>query len=81
MSRLHVKRTAKPSWLELESIISLQGVPSAESVTGLSMWTIRRNFLQLVVALSARRRGMKLRDALAIANGGTRAQLSQKKKG
>ena len=71
---------ARPSWLDLESIIPLQGTPSVESVTGLSMWTIHRCFPLLIVKLSPRRRGMKLRDALAIASGEIRAQ-QQKRKG
>ena len=61
-----------PSWLELESIIPLE-LPKAERdakrITGLSEDTIKRNFPEYVKKLSARRLGMKLRDALTIATG------------
>lgn len=58
-----------PSWLELESVKSL---PMAEKVTSLSADTIRRVYPHLVVQLSDRRGGIKLRDILAIANGTAR---------
>jgi hypothetical protein len=55
-----------PSWLELESV---QRMPVVEKITSLSGDNIRRNFPHLVVKLSARRDGMKLKNALAIADG------------
>jgi len=58
-----------PTWLEQESIIRMA---VAEKVTSLSADNIRRNYRHLVVKLSPRRDGMKLRDALAIANGTAR---------
>jgi hypothetical protein len=58
--------TDRPSWIELESVIP----PSkAEQITSLSWDTIQRNHKDKVVDLSPRRRGMKLKDALAIAAG------------
>jgi hypothetical protein len=55
-----------PSWLDLESI---QKMPVASKITSLSPDTIRREYPHLVVQLSPRRDGMRLRDALAIAAG------------
>ena len=55
-----------PTWLELESVRPLRDV---EEITSLPPDTIKRRYPNLVVQLSARRVGMKLRHALAIANG------------
>jgi hypothetical protein len=56
----------EPTWLELESV-KLLG--EAEVITTLSRYTIERRFPKYVVKLSPRRKGMKLRHILAIANG------------
>jgi hypothetical protein len=56
----------EPTWLQLESIIPLAKV---REITSLSDEAIARNHGHRMVQLSARRRGMKLKDALAIANG------------
>jgi hypothetical protein len=58
-----------PSWLELESV---QKMPAVEEITSLSADTIRRKYAEYVVKLSPRRDGMKLKHALAIANGTAR---------
>jgi hypothetical protein len=58
-----------PSWLELESVIRM---PKAAEITSLSADSIRRQYRHLVVQLSPRRDGMKLKDALAIAAGKAR---------
>jgi hypothetical protein len=55
-----------PSWLELESVKRMTIV---ERITSLSGDNLRRNYPQYVVKLSPRRDGMKLKHALAIANG------------
>jgi hypothetical protein len=57
----------EPTWLELEAVRPFK--PDIEEITGLSTDTVKRRYPQLVVKLSARRVGMKLRNALAIANG------------
>jgi hypothetical protein len=65
-------QTNRPTWFELESTIPLEHQtrkPTAEQITSLSADTIKRRFPKYVVRLSARRYGIKLRDALAIANG------------
>jgi hypothetical protein len=62
----------KPSWLDLESVIPLRSPRAerdAERITSLSEDTLRRRYPTRVKRLSDRRVGMKLRDALAIANG------------
>jgi len=43
-----------------------------EEITSLSGDSIRRNYSEYVVKLSPRRDGVKLKDALAIANGTAR---------
>jgi hypothetical protein len=55
-----------PPWLELESVKKMTLV---EKITSLSAETIRRVYPEYVVKLSPRRDGMKLKHALAIANG------------
>jgi len=59
-----------PSWLELESVLPLEadpGVTSVETVTTLSAETQRRKYPELIIQLSPRRQGMKLKHALRIA--------------
>jgi len=55
-----------PTWLQLESI-----VPSSDvrAITTLSDETLDRKYGHLWRRLSDRRKGMKLRDVLAIVNG------------
>ena len=55
-----------PSWIELESV---QKMSVVEEITSLSGDNLRRNYSDYVVKLSPRRDGMKLKHALAIANG------------
>jgi hypothetical protein len=55
-----------PSWLELESARPLAEV---EDITSLSRDAIVHNYRHLLVRLTPARWGMKLRHALAIANG------------
>jgi len=58
-----------PSWIELESV---KRMPEVEKITSLSGDSIRRIYPDLVVKLGPRRDGVKLRNALAIANGTAR---------
>jgi hypothetical protein len=61
-----------PDWLDLESIIPLRAPTrerDAERITGLSEDTLKRRYPERCKHLSDRRRGMKLKDALAIAEG------------
>jgi hypothetical protein len=62
---------APPSWLQLESVIPLGGSDevTAEKITDLGPDTLKRTYPDLIVRTSARRVGMKLRNALAIAAG------------
>ena len=61
------QRTNKqPTWLELESARPLAEV---EEITSLSRDNILKNYPHLCVRLSPKRWGMKLKYALAIANG------------
>jgi hypothetical protein len=53
-----------PSFLELESV---QRMPVVALITSLSPDTLKRRYPELVVHLSERRVGMKLRHALEIA--------------
>jgi hypothetical protein len=55
-----------PTWLELERVLALGEV---ERITGISKDTLQRHHADKIVRLSPRRRGMKLRDALAITKG------------
>jgi hypothetical protein len=55
-----------PTWIELESIIPPEKV---RKITSLSDEALDRNHGHRWRKLSERRKGMKLRDALAIANG------------
>jgi len=55
-----------PSWIELESVQKMKVV---EKITSLSGDNIRRNYPHLVVRLSPRRDGLRLRDVLSIVHG------------
>jgi hypothetical protein len=55
-----------PTWLELESVLPMATV---RKMTTLSDEAIERNHQHRIKQLSARRKGMKLRDVLAIVNG------------
>ena len=55
-----------PTWLELESIVPPEKV---REMTSLSDDALKRNHAHRFVQISERRRGMKLRDVLAIVNG------------
>jgi hypothetical protein len=55
-----------PAWINLESV---QKMSTVEKITSLSAMSIRRRYPALVVKLSPRRDGMKLKHVLAIANG------------
>ena len=55
-----------PPWLDLESV---QRMKIAAKITSLSPDSLRRVYPHYVVKLSERRDGMKLKHALAIANG------------
>lgn len=59
--------------LELERMVPIRSKtrsPTAEHLTGLSYYTLRRNFGQYIKKLPPTNRiAMRVRDALAIANG------------
>ena len=71
------------SLLELEAVIPLSEKPkktsakyakrtkemTVERITSLSRETIERQFPQYIITLSERRKGMKIKHALAIAGG------------
>jgi hypothetical protein len=67
MSEIKFADDRAPTWLELESVRPLR--PDVEAITNLPPDTIKRRYPNLVVQLSARRVGMKLKNALAIAAG------------
>jgi hypothetical protein len=55
-----------PTWLELESVKPLAQV---SEITSLSPDTLTRRYPELIVHLSPRRRGMKVRNILKITDG------------
>ena len=66
----------QPDWIDLESVLPLKsrsskkkGERDAATITGLSADTLKRRYPERIKHLSERRLGMKLRDALAIADG------------
>ena len=63
---MSTENAERPTWLELERILEL---PEVEEITSLSVDSIKRHHRDKLVNLSPRRLGMKLRNALAIANG------------
>jgi hypothetical protein len=63
---MSTEKAERPTWLELERILEL---PEVEEITSLSVDSIKRHHRDKLVNLSPRRLGMKLRNALAIANG------------
>jgi hypothetical protein len=52
-----------PSWLELERVISLKEAADLKSI---SVDTLKRCYSRYIIDLSPRRRGMKLKHALAL---------------
>jgi hypothetical protein len=63
---MSTEKSDQPTWLELERVLEL---PEVEEITSLSVDSIKRHHRDKLVNLSPRRLGMKLRNALAIANG------------
>jgi hypothetical protein len=63
---MSTEKSDQPTWLELERVLSM---PEVEEITSLSVDSLNRHHKEKIVELSPRRRGMKLRNALAIANG------------
>jgi hypothetical protein len=65
---------ASKDW-EMERVLPLTSTsknrtgPTAEDVTSLSADTLRRRYPDLIRRVSPRRIGIKMRDALTIANG------------
>lgn len=55
-----------PPWLDLESIKPMK---VCEQITSLNAMSLRRWYSHYIVKLTERRDGMKLKHALAIANG------------
>jgi hypothetical protein len=55
-----------PDWVQMESVKS---IPVAAEMTTLSADTLKREYSEWIVQLSPRRRGMKLKHILQIANG------------
>jgi hypothetical protein len=53
----------KPTWIELESVIPL---PEAARLKSVSVDTLKRRYAHLIIHLSPRRRGMKLKHALGL---------------
>jgi hypothetical protein len=67
---MSTEKSDQPTWLELERVLSMSEV---EEITSLSVDSLNRHHKEKIVELSPRRRGMKLKDALAIARGNTAA--------
>ena len=63
--------TAEPTWLQLESVIPFSEV---EKITSLSRDAILKHYSHLCIRLTPARWGMKLKNALSIANGSARQQ-------
>jgi hypothetical protein len=63
---MSTEKTERPKWLELERILPM---PEVEEITSLSIDSLKRHHKDKIVNLSPRRLGMKLKHALAIANG------------
>jgi hypothetical protein len=81
MANTAEKIGSEPSWLELEAVIPLittqPGVTSVKNLTSLSPDTVERLYGPMIVQLSPRRRGMKLRNALKIARGEASQEIRQ----
>ena len=63
---MSTEKTERPTWLELERVLPM---PKVEEITSLSVDSLKRHHKDKIVNLSPRRRGMKLKHSLAIANG------------
>jgi hypothetical protein len=56
--------SGQPSWTELQRVINLK---QASQLSGLSVDSIKRHHRDKIIDLSPRRRGMRVRDALMLA--------------
>ena len=63
---MSTEKSDRPTWLELERVLPMSEV---EEITSLSVDSLNRHHKEKIVELSPRRRGMRLKDALAIARG------------
>jgi hypothetical protein len=63
---MSTEKAERPTWLELERVLPMSEV---EEITSLSVDSLNRHHKKKIVDLSPRRRGMRLKDALAIARG------------
>ena len=55
---------SQPSWTELHRVVDLK---EASRLSGLSVDSIKRHHSDKIIDLSPRRRGMRVRDALMLA--------------
>jgi hypothetical protein len=53
----------KPTWVELDRVVSL---PEDAELKAISVDTLKRRYAHLIINLSPRRRGMKLKHALGL---------------
>jgi len=65
---MSAEKSDQPTWLDLQRVLPLDEV---EQLTSLSHDSLKRHHGDKIVELSPRRRGMRLRDVLAITSGDT----------
>jgi hypothetical protein len=53
----------RPNWIELERVITLKEAAELKSI---SVDTLKRRYQHLIIELSPRRRGMKVKHALGL---------------
>jgi hypothetical protein len=57
------EQAAKPSWLELQRIITME---EGARLAGVSLDTLKRRHADKIIRLSPRRRGIRISDALML---------------
>lgn len=59
-------QSERPRWVELERVLT---IAEATELTSLSEDTLRRRYADRIINISPKRRGIRLRDVLAINSG------------
>jgi hypothetical protein len=70
MSATTTEQAGKPSWLELQRIVTLA---EGARLAGVSLDTLKRRHGDKIIKLSPRRRGIRIGDALHLSPGGPQA--------
>jgi hypothetical protein len=61
----------RPPKLSAIQALRIAPLPEAAALAGISVWTLKRRFRDRIIQISPRRQGMRVCDALQLANART----------